>query len=267
MDVESCNVGHEIMAVDGGMLEFEEESLSSPLLCRRGDGEETGVQQYHQHEITSPLLMPETIIEQSPHLNNDGSIAIKASTITPHSNGYSDVKVEHYVIPRAVAKTSSPGSPPQLNAEYLTRVEYRVLSPGLESKPPPADDDDDASTVYTVFAPSPLHHSSGDSISVASTIYTRNTSKRRRRQKKRYGTTALVVIGGVMFLAIVIGVAVHRDYNQYQSPSSEDDENDNTVPASNETDSSVINDEDDMHGSTNGTDTNSTSPGYIALLK
>lgn len=181
------------LAVAGGILELEEEDeMSSPLLLRGGGDE-------HHPPLSSPLLMmPEMIIEQT--LQPDGSITIKASTISPHPNGYRDVKIEHYSIPASKAESvdTSPGSPPP-SAEYLTRVEYRVLSPGLELGPP----DDDASTVYT--APTPHN----DCASVAST-YTR----KRRRQKRSY-RTLLLITGVVLFLAVIIGVAVTRDYSRY----------------------------------------------------
>ena len=110
-------VDPETMAVDGGILELEDggmninqlQQLSSPLL---------------------PIAAPETTIEQTSQ--SDGSIIIKASTSTPHPNGFRDVKIEYYAIPSSAvgasdisftSKNSTDGSPLKLPSEYLTRVE------------------------------------------------------------------------------------------------------------------------------------------------
>mmetsp|Transcript_8450 Transcript_8450/g.18940 ORF Transcript_8450/g.18940 Transcript_8450/m.18940 type:complete len:246 (+) Transcript_8450:221-958(+) len=231
MTVDNHHADPELM-VDGGILEFEDESLSSPLLLRGGSAAQ---------QPSSSFLTPETVIEQTLH--PDGSIAIKASTMTPHPNGYRDVKIEHFSIPssKAASVDTTPGSPPP-SADYLTRVEYRVLSPGLELEPP----NDDASTVYT--APSPH----GDNESVAST-YTRK--KRRRKSSHR---TLLLIMGVFVFLAVIIGVAVSRDYGHYHqnSPNSAPDASpDNNPPATPANETAEVIDGDDTHG-----DKNTTSP-------
>ena len=125
-------VDPETMAVDGGILELEDGGTSSNQL---------------QH-LSSPLLptaAPETSIEQTSQ--SDGSIIIKASTSTPHPNGFRDVKIEYYAIPSSAVgasdtsftSKSSDDAPLKLPSEYLTRVEYKTVT---------SDNDDDASTIY-----------------------------------------------------------------------------------------------------------------------
>lgn len=212
MTIDTGNRTDAELAVDGGILELEEEddkSLSSPLLLRGGgDGLDGGIAAAEQPPSSSDmenssLLVPETIIEQT--VQPDGSISIKASTISPHPNGFRDVKIEHYAVPsfEAASIDTSLGSPPP-GSEYLTRVEYHVLSPGFELEQPA--DDDDASTVYTV--PVAQH---GDGASVASTGTYR---RRKRRRKRNYWTLILISVVAIFFI-VIVGVAVTRDYTHY----------------------------------------------------
>jgi len=224
----------------------DDESLTSPLLLGLGDSASAHQQ---QHQPSSSFLAPQTVIEQT--IQPDGSIIIKASTMTPHINGYLDVKIDHYLIPasRVASVDTAPGAP-QPSGEYLTRVEYRVLSPGLELEPP----DDDASTVYTASAPH------GDASSIVSS-YTRRKSRKRRNSHR----TLLLISGVCVFFIVIIGVAVVRDYSLKQevSPKSSPDDAspDNTLPVTPEAPSvlpkkeEAMDDSDDEHG-----DKNATSP-------
>ena len=200
------------LAVEGGMLELEEdESTLYPVVCLKGDGSTAATD---ESSLSTPLLLsssslssPEIIIEQT--LRADGSIAIKASTVTPHPNGYQDVKIEHFVVPASEAESvAAPGMPPP-SADYLTRVEYRVLSPGLELEPP----EDDCSTVYTA----PLMPNKGDGCSV-STAQRHNkhssSSSRRKRHSNRCSFTLLLVSCVFILFVALFGVAMVRDFQQ-----------------------------------------------------
>ncbi|KAL7533962.1 hypothetical protein ACHAXR_005551 [Thalassiosira sp. AJA248-18] len=207
------------MAVDGGILELEEDesclSFCHPLLLRGGGGSGgVGAQQE-----SSSFLTPQTIIEQT--LQPDGSIAIKASTMTPHPNGYRDVKIEHFIVPASDAETIvavAPGSPPP-SADYLTRVEYRVLSPGLELEPSPHydDDDDDTSTVYTIHTSNTTAPLLGGSDNASVT-----TQRQKRRGRRRRSFRSLILFTSVfIFFIVVIGFALVRDYGQRVDESSD----------------------------------------------
>ncbi|KAL7554224.1 hypothetical protein ACHAWF_017642 [Thalassiosira exigua] len=186
----------DLMAVNGGELEWEEEdetSLCSPLLLRGGAAVAP--------QPPPSALSPQTVVEQS--LQPDGSIAIKATTTTPHPNGFRDVKIEHFAVPQSDVGSAvdvAPGAPPP-GPEYLSRVEYRVLSPGLELAPP----DDDASTVYT--APAPAESS------VASSC-----QRKRRRKKRRECRTAIFVAMAFVLLVVIVAAALVRD-NSQKNPS------------------------------------------------
>lgn len=227
--IETGNNDDAELAVDGGILELEEEddeSLSSPLLLLRGgggDGLESATLSLSSGH--SSLRMPETIIEQT--LRPDGSMSIKASTISPHPNGFRDVRIEHYAVPSSEAASidTSPGSPPP-GSEYLTRVEYRVLSPGSELEQPA--DDDDASTVYTV----PVAQYD-DCASVSSTATYRRSN--RRRKKKSYWTLILISVVAIFFI-VVVGVAVARDYTHYDGTAVPPDPDNKPSPSAPESD-------------------------------
>ncbi|KAL3827284.1 hypothetical protein ACHAXA_005030 [Cyclostephanos tholiformis] len=137
-------------AVESGSLELEGESSLSPFLLHRDGWEIAGAD-----EDESVPFTPETILERKPR--SDGSIAIKAITTTPRLNGYRDVKVEHFVVPSSNAASvryyTLAAEPTFPILDYLTRVEYHVLSPGSELMDPlrqstshrivDIDDDDD----------------------------------------------------------------------------------------------------------------------------
>ena len=202
------------MAVDGGILELENDSLSSPLLLHGGECinlQSTWPQQ--QQQQWSSLLEPQTTIDQSTQ--SDGSIAVKASTVTTHTNGYRDVKIEHFHIPACQAavevskRLRDDTTPP--SSSYRTRVEYRVEPP----------EDDDVSTVYTYFSPT-------DNASVASSPRRKKLGKR----KSRISPVMMVVVGVALFFVAIVGVALVRDDSQgVESPDSSSNTDNNIVPA------------------------------------
>ena len=208
------------MAVDGGILELEEgeslisfinnESTLSPPLILRGGGEQN-------NQLSTPLLpqaIPETIIEHTTQ--SDGSIIVKASTSTPHPNGFIDVKIEHYLLPssnytslNAVGEDCKTPITLPIPNKYLTRVEYKTIT----------NDDDDASTVYTALPPR-----RGDDTSVASSYYTTNGTRRRRRKLnssgsgKRCKTTPTLIAIAILFVIVIVLVciSVNKDWNKQE---------------------------------------------------
>ncbi len=161
----------------------------------------------------SPLLPPTsgTVIERTRRPNE--SVAIKASTLTLRANGYRDVRVEYFIIPSSNAASAryyaSPGSPPPL-PDYLTRVEYRVVPPGLEV--PEGDDvgdeDDDPSAAYfSLPAPSRRVRFEEDSFAGSHT---------RSRNVRRNNNIAISIMGVLsIFLFVIIGVTLTRDYRSH----------------------------------------------------
>ena len=171
----------------------------------------------------SPLLPPtsETVVIERTHRPN-GSVSIKSSTSTSRVNGYRDVRVEYFIIPSSsnaasagYYHASSPGSsPPPLLPDYLRRVEYHVVPPGLEVPPGGGDvddeqDDDSSSTAYfSLPAPSRRVHFEEDSFA---------GSHARSRNVRRKNTIAISIMGVLsIVLLVVIGVAfAHIDYRSH----------------------------------------------------
>ena len=236
-------VDPETMAVDGGILELEDGGMNSNQL----------------QQLSSPLLptAPETTIEQTSQ--SDGSIIIKASTSTPHPNGFRDVKIEYYAIPSSAVGASdtsftcksSDDAPLKLPSEYLTRVEYKTVT---------SDNDDDASTIYTAL---PRRKGDHDNASISSShCYTVGGTRRRlnRRRKRSYGTPILITFV-ILFLIGIIGVSITRDRDgsRYEKNSTRDDDkgdsssseeekkmkNDTLVNPTNGTNSVVVDDKND----------------------
>ena len=234
-------VDPETMAVDGGILELEDGGTSSNQL----------------QQLSSPLLptaAPETTIEQTSQ--SDGSIIIKASTSTPHPNGFRDVKIEYYAIPSSAVGASdtsftcksSDDAPLKLPSEYLTRVEYKTVT----------SDNDDASTIYTAL---PRRKGDHDNASISSShCYTVGGTRRRlnRRRKRSYGTPILITFV-ILFLIGIIGVSITRDKDgsRYENNTRDDDKgdssssntgklkNDTLVNPTNGTNSVVVDDKND----------------------
>ena len=210
-------VDPETMAVDGGILELEDCGMNSNQL----------------QQLSSPLLQsqpqtvtPETTIEQTSQ--SDGSIIIKASTSTPHPNGFRDVKIEYYTIPSSAVgasdtsftSKSSDDAPLKLPSEYLTRVEYKTVT---------SDNDDDASTIYTAL---PRRKGDHDNASISSShCYTVGGTRRRlnRRRKRSYGTPILITFV-ILFLIGIIGVSITRDKDgsRYENNTRDDDKGDSS---------------------------------------
>jgi len=210
------------MAVDGGILELEEgeslisfvnneSTLSSPLQHKQ-----------QQQELSTPLLpqaIPETIIEHTTQ--SDGAIIVKASTSTPHPNGFIDVKIQHYTLPPSSNYTSLNKAEEDCNTsislpipnKYLTRVEYKTIT----------NDDDDASTVYTALPPR-----RGDDTSVASSYYTTNGTRRRRRKlnssgsTKRCKTTPTLITIAILFVIVLVCISVNKDWNKQEEAEKEE---------------------------------------------
>jgi len=170
----------------------------------------------------SPLLPPtsEAVIERTHRPN--GSVAIKSSTSTPRADGFRDVKVEYFILPpssNAVASAryciASPGSSPPPLPDYLTRVEYRVVPPGLEVVPPEGhdavdDEDDDPSSTAYFSLPAPgnrrVHF---EEASFAG-------SHARSRNVRRKNTIAISIMGVLsIVLLVIIGVALTQDYSSH----------------------------------------------------
>ena len=234
-------VDPETMAVDGGILELEDGGTSSNQL----------------QQLSSPLLptaAPKTTIEQTSQ--SDGSIIIKASTSTPHPNGFRDVKIEYYAIPSSAVGASdtsftcksSDDAPLKLPSEYLTRVEYKTVT----------SDNDDASTIYTAL---PRRKGDHDNASISSShCYTVGGTRRRlnRRRKRSYGTPILITFV-ILFLIGIIGVSITRDKDgsRYENNTRDDDKgdssssntgklkNDTLVNPTNGTNSVVVDDKND----------------------
>lgn len=231
MMVGSTIEDHEMAVGGGSYLEWEDEDESgfcSPLRLRGGGVgygyEDVQPQQLDVHASAS--LLPQTVVEQTPQY--DGSLAVKASTTTPCPNGYRDVKIEHFLIPASAVGSvdTSPGSPPPPQ-EYLSRVEYQVLSPDMELDPP----DDDVSTVYT--APAPVHRSSGGAGGADdSSVATYNTSNRTRKRRRSRGRNLcshkvfFLVSIALVFTAIVIGVAFVRDNDKIEATEAQNQDKD-----------------------------------------
>jgi len=234
-------VDPETMAVDGGILELEDGGMNSNQL---------------QH-LSSPLLQsqpqtakPETTIEQTSQ--SDGSIIIKASTSTPHPNGFRDVKIEYYTIPSSAVGASdtsftcksSDDAPLKLPSEYLTRVEYKTVT---------SDNDDDASTIYTAL---PRRRGDHDNASISSShCYTVGGTRRRRRSNKRkrsYGTPILITFV-ILFLIGIISVSITRDRDgsAYENRTRDDDNDDEGDSSSSEEEKKMKN--DTLVNPTNGT--------------
>ena len=222
-------VDPETMAVDGGILELEDGGTSSNQL---------------QH-LSSPLLptaAPETSIEQTSQ--SDGSIIIKASTSTPHPNGFRDVKIEYYAIPSSAVGASdttsftcksSDGSPLKLPSEYLTRVEYKTVT---------SDNDDDASTIYTAL---PRRRGDHDNASISSShCYTVGGTRRRlhRRSKRSYGTPILITFV-ILFLIGIISVSITRDRDgstyENRTRDNDNDDEDSSSTAGNLKNDTLVN--------------------------
>ena len=209
-------VDPETMAVDGGILELEDCGMNSNQL----------------QQLSSPLLptaAPETTIEQTSQ--SDGSIIIKASTSTPHPNGFRDVKIEYYAIPSSAVGASdtsftcksSDDAPLKLPSEYLTRVEYKTVT---------SDNDDDASTIYTAL---PRRKGDHDNASISSShCYTvggtrRRLNRRSNKRKRSYGTPILITFV-ILFLIGIIGVSITRDRDgsRYENSTRDDDKGDSS---------------------------------------
>jgi len=215
------------MAVDGGILELEEgeslisfvndeSTLTSPL--QRG-GEQN-------KQLSTPLLpqaIPETIIEHTTQ--SDGTVIVKASTSTPHPNGFIDMKIEHYLLPSATTKYTSLNNAEEdcntsislpIPNKYLTRVEYKTLT---------NNDDDDASTVYTALPP---RRGDNDNVSVASSYYTTNGTRRRRRKlnssgtNKRCKTTPTLITIAILFVIVLVCISVNKDWNKQEEEEEEE---------------------------------------------
>jgi hypothetical protein len=224
-----------ISMVDGGHLELEGEStLFSPLLLRDGGG---GGGRVGADDTTIVQYTPETtVIERNPL--PDGSISIKASTTTHRSNGYRDVKVEHYVVPSSNAASvgyyARDVSPVPIR-DYLTRVEYSVLSPDdseLEQRHDIDDDivdDDDMFSTGEYFSQSSFDSADVTSIlrghvdfedDAFSSSYSSRTRLLRRRRRRR------IIIGAVLvFLVVIIGAAFTRSSRRHKNRiSPEEDE-------------------------------------------
>ena len=212
-------VDPETMAVDGGILELEDCGMNSNQL----------------QQLSSPLLQsqpltvtPETTIEQTSQ--SDGSIIIKASTSTPHPNGFRDVKIEYYAIPSSAVGASdtsftcksSDDAPLKLPSEYLTRVEYKTVT----------SDNDDASTIYTAL---PRRKGDHDNASISSShCYTvggtrRRLNRRSNKRKRSYGTPILITFV-ILFLIGIIGVSITRDKDgsRYENNTRDDDKGDSS---------------------------------------
>ena len=248
-------VDPETMAVDGGILELEDGSMNNSN---------------QSQQLSSPLLQsqpqtvvePETTIEQTSQ--PDGSIIIKASTSTPHPNGFRDVKIEYYTIPSSAVGASfdstaisEEGSPPlKLPSEYLTRVEYKTVT---------SDNDDDASTIYTALPRRRGDHHDNASIS-SSHCYTAGGTRRRlhrrsnKRKRRSYGTPLLITFV-ILFLIGIIGVSITRDRDgsTYENSTRDNDsstdgklKNDTLVNPTNGTNSVVVDNKNDtllyVHG-------------------
>jgi hypothetical protein len=160
----------------------------------------------------SPLLppTPKTVIERTHRPN--GSVAIKASTLTPRANGYRDVRVEYFIIPSsnaASARYASPGSPPPL-PDYLTRVEYHVVPPGLEvPEGDDVDDDDDGSSTAYFSLPAPCRRVHFEEASFAG-------SRKRSINVRRKNNIAISIMGVLsIVLLVIVGVALTRDYRSH----------------------------------------------------
>ena len=170
----------------------------------------------------SPLLPPtsETVVIERTHRPN-GSVSIKSSTTTSRVNGYRDVRVEYFIIPSSsnaasagYYHASSPGSsPPPLLPDYLRRVEYHVVPPGLEVPPGGGDvddeqDDDSSSTAYfSLPAPNRRVHFEEDSFA---------GSHARSRNVRRKNTIAISIMGVLsIVLLVIIGVALTQDYRSH----------------------------------------------------
>jgi len=223
-------VDPETMAVDGGILELEDGGTSSNQL----------------QQLSSPLLQsqpltvtPETTIEQTSQ--SDGSIIIKASTSTPHPNGFRDVKIEYYAIPSSVVSDtsftckSSDDAPLKLPSEYLTRVEYKTVT---------SDNDDDASTIYTAL---PRRRGDHDNASISSShCYTVGGTRRRlsRRRKRSYGTPILITFV-ILFLIGIISVSITRDRDgstyENRTRDNDNDDEDSSSTAGNLKNDTLVN--------------------------
>lgn len=163
-------------------------------------------------DSTSPFLSstPETVIERTRRPNGSG--AIKTSTLTPRANGYQDVRVEYFIIPSSNAASvryyTSPGSPPPL-PDYLTRVEYHVIPPGLEvpNGDDENDDDDDSTVYFSLPATSRRVHFEDASFDNA------HTRTRNIRRKNNIAISIMGVLSIVLF--VIVGVALTRDYRSH----------------------------------------------------
>jgi len=230
---EYTAVDPETMAVDGGILELEDGVTSSNQL----------------QQLSSPLLQsqpltvtPETTIEQTSQ--SDGSIIIKASTSTPHPNGFRDVKIEYYTIPSSAVGASdtsftcksSDDAPLKFPSEYLTRVEYKTVT---------SDNDDDASTIYTAL---PRRRGDHDNASISSShCYTVGGTRRRRRSNKRkrsYGTPILITFV-ILFLIGIISVPITRDRDgstyENRTRDNDNDDEDSSSTAGNLKNDTLVN--------------------------
>ena len=175
------------------LLELEDGSMTSPLL------------------LSSPI---ETQVEST--LNPDGSLSVKASTCTSHTNanGYRDVKVEHYHVPSHAAKDLMSRQSGVPDRSFLSRVEYKILQPGHDLDPP----DDDVSTVYSY---TPVMDDGG-SVYTTSTVHTSNRRSRRYRSRtsRRLSPLGIIAIGAMLLLAILIGAAIMSDDSNHIESSS-----------------------------------------------
>ncbi|KAL3773104.1 hypothetical protein ACHAW5_009535 [Stephanodiscus triporus] len=198
-----------ISMVEGGHLELEGESSLSPLLLRGGGGGRGA-------DDPTPYT-PETVVVRNPL--PDGSIAVEASTTTPRSNGYRDVRVEHFVVPSSNAVASVGYFSPVPIPDYLTRVEYRVLSPDSVSEHVDCDDIDDDD----VFSTGYFSQSSFDSADVTSILrghvdfeddaFSSSCSRTRQRRRRRR-----IFIGAVLFfLVVIIGAAFTRSSRRHNN--------------------------------------------------